>query len=590
MNKTASGFIMSLVLNPPTIPLGSNTLLQGAVQNTGSQSISVTARFTDNFNGTATTISQSNFSVPAGQTVPIVASYLPGVAGIHTIVFTVTIKKGKRPTTTQLEAQLTVVAPVVSSGANTSRTNYLEPALTGALDLTQSGRGAGYSFNEPTLSPAVFTRVTDQNTDTLRLGDSYTAPDSAETRAINIDSTMFYLLNANSGGLYPFTWDGVTPTRIGTGNGGGLLLPLTGGSALPSWSGQNAKIMWGTSGFKLRKLDFTTVTGSSTSIPYTEPLDYDTVYNAITGGHLTVNVDYMCSLGVSGVDAANDFIATGISGAQDTWKYAVWYNTSSGRYKVLDVNSNPMRVWDSASPGWVNNAFAGGYTMHNVKLAQDGRYVLITPTGSRQIFWDTTTDTIAQSSVQLDGGHRSAGYGYVINQYANGSDATQWILRPLSDITSATNLVDPTLSDPSSVPQYVALNPDFDEHSSWHNARVATLNPVFSSTSRTTTIDTLHPWRPYDNEIVAIGTDTVRVVYRIAHHHSRNVSGGARAVGYYDNAFGQVSADGRYFLVGSNWGLTLQYSSGVDPNTGAPCSPCYRIDAFMVTLPTGLGQ
>ena len=483
--------------------------------------------------------------------------------------------------------------PVSVYNATTNRTNYLEPAITGPLDLSLPGRGIGYSFPEPLLSTALFTRITDAGFDPCNVGHNFSAPDTAETRAWNITATRLHLLDLNSGVLWPLNWNGTAISKVGSAalpcggiSSSGL---LTGGAALPSWSGKDADIWWGTLGFKLRRLNFSAVTGSSTTIPFTEPLDYNTIYHAITGGNLVENVDYMCSLGVSGVDAANDFIATAMSGAQDTWKYAVWWDSATGRYKVLDTFSNPMRTWDSNSPGWVTNAFAGGYQLHNVKLAQDGRWVLITPTGSRQIFWDTQTNAVSQSTLALDGGHRSGGYGYVFNQYANGSDASQWMKRAMSDLTNPLFLVNPTLSSPSSVPQYVALNPDFDEHSSTHNQRSGSSYPLFSSTSRIVDVDLSHPWRPYDNEIVAIGTDTTRIVYRIAHHMSKNTNGGPRAPGYYDNAFGQESADGRWFVVGTNWGMTLTYASGTNPNTGSPCAPCYRIDAFVVKLPTGSG-
>lgn len=478
--------------------------------------------------------------------------------------------------------------PPSTYNANTSRINFTEPALTGVLDLGQPGRGAGYRWTEPQLSNAVIVRCTDQNTDPSTPGRNFSAPDTGEVRAWNITSTRFYLLDLNGGGLYPYSWDGTNCARMGSTSlpTGGLQLTessmLSGGSSLPSWSGKNGNVLWGIFGLRIRTLNFSSVTSSSTSVPVTDVVNLSTVYSAVTGGSLTGS---LCSLGVSGVDAANDFVATAFDGGQDTWKLAFWYDSATGRYKVLDTFSNPMRVWDSASPGWVNNAFAGGLQLHNVKVAQDGRTVELTPTGSHQTFWDTQTDTIRQSTPSLDGGHRSGGYGNVVTQYANGTDAAQWMLRAFTDLTNPLFLVQPTLSDPSSVPQYPALNPVFDGHVSWHNARSAVLYPVFDSTSRVVSVDASHPWRPYDNEIVAIRTDGTRGVFRIAHHFSKNTSGGPRAQGYYDNAFGQVSPDGRFFVYGSNHGMTLSFPSGINPNTGASCAPCQRIDAFVVILP-----
>ncbi len=482
--------------------------------------------------------------------------------------------------------------PPAIYNANTTRTNFVEPALTGALDLTTVPHQAGYTFTEPLLSGATVYRVTDASTDVSTPGRNFSAPDCSECRAFNTDSTKFYLLDLNGGGIYPFSWNGTVAARLGSAAlpTGGLQLTegslINGGSALPSWSGKNAQLLYGTldngSSLQIRQLDFTTVNSSSTTVPVSNLVSLSAVFTTVNGGTLGGS---LCSLGVSGVDAANDFIVTGFNGGQDTWQYAFWYNKATGRYKVLDTFSNPMRVWDSNAPGWVNNAFAGGLQLHNVKIAQDGETVLMTPTGSRQLFWNTTTDLIQQSNVALDGGHRSAGYGVVFNQYPNGTDASQWIMRLFTSLTVATFLVDPTLSDPSSVPQYPALNPDFDDHSSTHNQRSGLNLPLMSSTSRVVDVDVTHPWRPYDNEVVAVRTDATRGVFRIAHHYSRNITGGPRAPGYYDNGFGQTSPDGLYFIYGSNHGMTLSFASGTNPNTGAPCAPCYRIDSFIVTLP-----
>ena len=490
-------------------------------------------------------------------------------------------------------AQLT---PPSSYNANTSRTSFTEPSLTGALDQTDITHQAGYSFTDPTFGSRI-TRITDASMNTSSAGRNFTPPDSGEVSSWNLDSTKFYVMDIEGGQFYPFSWNGTSAGRLGSPSQttGGIVLTsiLTGGAALPSWSGKGAQILWGTSAFKLRKLDFTNVNSSSTTVPYSEPLDYAAVYNTITGNTLTGSV---CSLGVSGVDAANDFVATGINGGQDTWTWAVWWNSATSGYKILDTSTTPVRYWNSATSSWSNiTGTTGGWHMHNVKIDRSGRYVLITVTTSdntgtgngKLVSWDTTNNTLSFTTPAYDGGHRSGGYGYMVNQYANGTDATQWLLRPASDLTtSPTLLVTPLLSDGTSSPQYTAMNPDFDEHSSWHTARNGTLYPVFSSTSRDVPVDGSHPWRPYDNELVAIKTSTPGTIWRLAHHRSTRMSGGNRSVGYFDYSFGQVSPDGRYFLFGSNWGLTLHHSTGNDPNTGTSCAPnCYRIDTFVLELP-----
>src|SRR5829696_740304 len=92
--------------------------------------------------------------------------------------------------------------PPSSYNANTTRTSFTEPALTGALDLTTSTHQAGYSFSDPTFGSTI-TRITDANTDTSSAGKSFTAPDSAEVNSWNLDSTKFYVMELPSGAYYP---------------------------------------------------------------------------------------------------------------------------------------------------------------------------------------------------------------------------------------------------------------------------------------------------------------------------------------------------------------------------------------------------
>ncbi len=482
--------------------------------------------------------------------------------------------------------------PPSSYNAPTHRTAILPPAETGVLDLTLGGRGSNYSFTDPNFG-TVITRITDENFwGASFTGRNHIPPDTAEARSFNIDSTKFFVMNLEGGVFTPCHWNGATrqATRMGSAaiSSGGIWTSgiLTGGSAIPSWSGKDANIMWGTLNFELRKLDYSTITGSSTTIPFTTILDYAAIYNTITGGTLT---GALCSLGVSGVDAANDFVVTAMIGNQDNWTWVFWYNTATGAYKILDTSTSPIRYWDSTLGSWTNiTGINGGWSLHNVKMDQSGRYVLLTVDNNDLAFlpankgflgsWDTTGNTISFTpsfftATPWDGGHRCGGWQQMINQYANGSDATQWLMRPCSDLgQTPTFLVDPYLSDAASVPQYTALNPDFDEHSSWQTARNGVQNPFFSLPSRALAVDGSHPWRPYDNEGVAVGTGATRVVYRLFHHHSTRTSD--LADGYYDYSFGQISPDGRYAIFSSNWNNTLGSFGGDE-----------RKDTFIATLP-----
>ena len=497
------------------------------------------------------------------------------------------------------------LTPPTTYNVPTNRTAYTEPALTGALDLTVGGRGINYTFTDPTFGTQI-TRITDENFWPDFPGRNHMPPDTAEVRSWSIESTKFFLMNIEGGIITPMYWNGATKqsSRMGSSgiSSGGIWLSgiLTGGSALPSWSGKDDNIMWGTggaSGFKLRKLDFSGITGASTTVPFTEPLDYQTVWTAI--GEAGSPPGGCCSLGVSGVAAVNDFVVTAIGGNQGDWHKIVWYNTASGAYKVLDCLAATLRYWDSTSPGWTNITGAtGGWTLHNVKMDKTGRYVMVTvdnrdtvPSGKGFLaVWDTTANAFWYTTSAWDGGHRSAGVGFMVNQYANGSDASQWLLRDLtneSTFNSPTNVINPILSNASSVPQYTAMNPDFDEHSSWETARAGTMYPFLSITSRNVAVDGTNPWRPWDNEGIAVRTDATgnNSVFRLFHHHSARIIPPPPPFDYYYYSFGQISPDGRYVIFSSNWGLTIEYPSGTNPNTGLVETPVKRIETFIATLP-----
>lgn len=543
----------------------------------------------------------------AGGALPSCSPEVTGGPGVSGNQWDIEDDYGVRPSDHNFVWAVFNFLPPTSYAVTTNRTPFTKPALTGALDLTVGGRGAGYTFTDPTFGTPI-TRCTDENFWPDQPGRNHMAPDTAEVRSWSIYSTKLYVMNIEGGVITPVYWQG-TPkqcARMGDTSitSGGIWLSgtLTGGVALPSWSGQDDNIMWGTggtSGFKLRKLDFSGITGASTTVPFTEPLDYQTVFTAIGGGTLTGST---CSLGVSGVDANTDYVVTAINGNQDDWNKVVWWNSSTGAYKVLDTATNPLRWWDSATSSWTNiTGSGGGWTMHNVKLSKDGRHVMVTvdnndgaalPSGAGFLaVWDTTANTFFYTSTGLDGGHRSAGVGYMINQDANGSDSSQWNLRALTNATTfntATKLVVPSLSDPSSVPQYTAMNPDFDEHSSWETARFVALFPAFSLTSRNVAVDGSHPWRPYDDEAVALRTDVPGTVWRLFHHHSARIIPTPTPYDYYGYSFGQISADGLYAIFSSNWEFTLTYPTGNDPNTELSCAPsCKRIDTFIASLPTG---
>ena len=111
-----------------------------------------------------------------------------------------------------------------------------------------------------------------------------------------------------------------------------------------------------------------------------------------------------------------------------------------------------------------------------------------------------------------------------------------------------------------------------DEHSSWHNAKPDRLMPIISATYRYANDE----WRAWDGELLAIRTDGISTVWRFMQHHSVTWNIPGRTTEFQDIPIPQVSPDGKWCLIHTNWNLTL----GTDAGTGR----VGRSDVFLVEL------
>jgi hypothetical protein len=111
------------------------------------------------------------------------------------------------------------------------------------------------------------------------------------------------------------------------------------------------------------------------------------------------------------------------------------------------------------------------------------------------------------------------------------------------------------------------------EHSSWFNSLTNPLAPVLDS--RYTIAPANCGNVAWTGEIVAAAVDGSNTVYRFAHNHNDEGTGG---VCYYAESFAQISNDGRYALFSSPWGGKL----GTEASNGFGCG--VRIDTFIVEL------
>jgi hypothetical protein len=123
------------------------------------------------------------------------------------------------------------------------------------------------------------------------------------------------------------------------------------------------------------------------------------------------------------------------------------------------------------------------------------------------------------------------------------------------------------------------------DHTSWNNAQPDRRVPVLSSLYRYfKNTNNTTPWRPWDDEIVAIQTDAPdgATVWRFAHHRS-NVTNdlGNDGTYFWYQPRAVISPDGRWALVTTNWEKSLGLAAGGEPDG------LYRTDVFVVALLAG---
>ena len=412
----------------------------------------------------------------------------------------------------------------VTYNAVTDRTPRPVPALP-ALG------GAGSTITDPTFG-ALILRVTDASTRPDRSNRAFHSPSSAEANTWNTDSTIFYITGEGGEAIaYNFDTAGMKATRMGdpSGPSGGAVLPFGGE---PTFSFSNKYLLYGMDGATgtiLQQYDFQS--GALTNL-----LDVTAVVSSFTGGYVG---------GVS--NSASDTFNIYFGGqAQNDATFVLIWDKTTHQSTLLNTQAGTVNGSAAGSISW-------GWTVHNSRIDKSGRFVVIsTASGPYSlVVWDLQSHTFAPIT-NKGGGHKVGGYGYIVNNDGF-TDGDQWMIRPLSNVGTFSELINPELS-PS---EWVT-----DSHLSWNNAQPNTLVPVFLSTYHSQ--PTSAPWRAWDDEIVAVRTDgTQTTVWRFAHHFSTYVD-------FWSSPRGNISQDGRFFMFTSNWGNTL----------GAN-----REDAFIVKLP-----
>ena len=465
---------------------------------------------------------------------------------------------------TPLYAQTPVAAgPYV---AVTDRNPYPKPALP-------TLGPAGTTITDPVFQSRI-TRVTDGNTRPGFLNYSYRTPSSAHQHAWSAAGSYFFVVT-DDGTVIPFRFDAATATasRINptTSGDGGWTVPTY---IEPEFSYVTDTVLYGSyngPGTNLHQIDqFDVATGTTTQL-----LDLETLVTGLTGTYIG---------GVQSSAGPTERIETFFGGvSQDHHHYVVVFDRANPSTPLL------LDTWASTLNG-TPTPITLNFSLHSVFIDLSGRYVMLYPTSvdlaaprsaAQDYLWDTQTGTITPMTTAMHpDGHDSFGYGVMVNQdccTTTSWDAAQWQFRSMSTPSVTRDLL-PTLITPQEV--YMA------DHSSWNNASPTVLVPFISGTYRYGA-DTA-PWRPLDDEIIAIETDAPGknpTIWRFAHHRS-NVASDLDPTGesFWYEPRPNVSPDGQWVLFTSNWEKTL----GTDPDGDTATRA--RQDVFLVHLQPNTGS
>ena len=412
-------------------------------------------------------------------------------------------------------------------------------------------------------------RVTDGVTRPGALNRSYRTPSSPHQNAWSVNGSYFYVVSGD-GSAIPFAFDQtqgvarrVNPTTSGDG---GLVLRFY---VEPQFSYVSDSLIYGTvsgTGANYHTVDqFDFATGA-----YTRLMDLETLVPTLAGTYVG---------GIYSSGGPTERLMALFGGQQaDYHHYVVVFDKANPLNRfVLDTTGNTINGLPTSMP--LN------FNLHHAAIDRSGRYVMLYPTytdqaaprkAAQSYLWDLQTGGFTELGLTaLPYGHDALGYGATVNQdccTATGWDAAQWQFRWL-----ATPLVTRDVIATPVTPKQIYLA----DHATWNNARPDKLVPFISGIFRGPTSDT--PWRAWDDEIIAVQTDTApganATVWRFAHHRSdvRNDQDATRVTFWYEPR-PNVSQDGRWVLFTSNWEKTLGTDPTADPTAGA------RQDVFVVEL------
>jgi hypothetical protein len=397
-------------------------------------------------------------------------------------------------------------------------------------------------IKDPTFGSSIL-RVTDQNTNG---GESLMPTDAGFHRTFNADSTAIKL-GGPRGESYWMEFNSST-FRVGDGSSKPSLHPLTFGVTW-EWSTVDPNIIYYLRGSQIAKYNKATGATADLGGPSTgEPVAYMAV-----------------------VIGADNWVCAAVgSGNQDSYTKIFCVNpVSPGTSKFIDVYNKTINGVPQGDPNWPTSAAGQVIGVHGLSGGTGPSYLEVTfhqqswgANGDSVFNLATNTWSLVTNADPFWSGHVSMGNGKFANSggSANGLDGRGMVLRDPNNLMNSSGY------------QFVYQAPASQrawcdgEHISWLNSMKNPNAPILVSR-----YDIINPCQfIWSAEIDAAAVDGSNTVWRFAHNH--NLAKGC----YANEAFAEISNDGRWALFSSSWDGTL------GPDTAFGCST--RIDTFIVDL------
>jgi Bacterial Ig domain len=247
--------------------------------------------------------------------------------------------------------------------------------------------------------------------------------------------------------------------------------------------------------------------------------------------------------------------------------YVVVYNKPNNQAALINLANSTFKGFNSSTFSSLGGTLPAANLIHGIQIDKSGRYVAIS-------YSDSMDSNIY---VDLQGGtwtndpycHRVTGFANVVANCGNqhGNDSSGFYIADLNNPTQQTLLA----QNPNGPNRW-----NTDAHPSWNNARPNVALPFV--TDLRISGPSIFPTRSWDDELIAVATDGSNKVWRFAHMHA------VQTGYYYTVPFAHVSPDGRYALIGSNWGGTLGTASDFQGTYDGNPTDQKRVDVFLIEL------